>query len=280
MIINNNTVAKNAYRNMANVNAKLSKSIEKLSSGEKINRAGDDAAGLAISEKMRAQIRGLDMATKNAQNGISLIQTAEGSLFETHAILQRMRELAIQAANDTNTTSDRLKIQLELDELRQELDKIAKSTEFNTRVLFTGEYEKETNGLIFHVGANKDQNVVVTLNSMDASDLGVAGRADVEALSVKTQKDANDSISKFENAIEMVSQERARYGALQNRLEHGINNLRVASENLQAARSRITDTDIAKEIVEFSKNRIISQSGTSMLAQANVMPQDVLKLID
>jgi flagellin len=280
MIINNNTVSKNAYRNVADVNARLSKSIEKLSSGEKINRAGDDAAGLAISEKMRAQIKGLDAATKNAQNGISLIQTAEGALFETHAILQRMRELSIQAANDTNTASDRVKIQLELDALREELDKIAESTEFNTRVLFTGEYEKDKDGLVFHVGANKDQNVVVTLKSMDAEELGVAGGSQNEALSVKTQKDANNAISKFENAIETVSQERARYGALQNRLEHGINNLRVASENLTAARSRITDTDIAKEIVEFSKDRIISQSGTSMLAQANAMPQDVLKLID
>lgn len=143
MIINNNVTAKNAYRNVSDINAKLSKSIERLSSGERVNRAGDDAAGLAISEKMRAQIRGLDMATKNAQNGISLIQTAEGALFETHAIIQRMRELAIQASNDTNTINDRMKIQLEMDKLRQELDRIAEATEYNTRVLFTGEYAKD-----------------------------------------------------------------------------------------------------------------------------------------
>jgi len=280
MIINNNVTAKNAYRNVSDINAKLSKSIEKLSSGEKVNRAGDDAAGLAISEKMRAQIKGLDMATKNAQNGISLIQTAEGALFETHSILQRMRELAIQASNDTNTINDRLKIQLEMDKLRQELDRIAEATEYNTRVLFTGEYAKDSNGLVFHIGANKDQDVVVTLNSMDAKELGVAGKEKDKSLSVTKQEDANNAIVNFDKAIEIVSQERARYGALQNRLEHGINSLKLASENLQAAESRIRDTDIAKEIVEFSKNRIISHSGTSMLAQANVMPQDVIKLID
>ncbi len=278
MIINNNTAAKNAYRNVTDINSKLSKSIEKLSSGEKVNRAGDDAAGLAISEKMRGQIKGLDTATKNAQNGISLIQTAEGALFETHAILQRMRELSIQAANDTNTSDDRFKIQLELNELKGELDRIAEATEFNTRVLFTGEYEKDSDGLIFHIGANNDKNVIFSLNKMDSKSLGVA-KGD-ESISVLTNEDANDSISKFEEAIEKVSNERATYGALQNRLEHSIANLRIASENLQAAESRIRDTDVANEIVEFSKNRIISHSGTSMLAQANAIPNDVLKLIE
>jgi flagellin len=278
MIINNNITAKNAYRNVEDISSKLSKSIEKLSSGQKVNRAGDDAAGLAISEKMKAQIRGLDMATKNAQNGISLIQTAEGALFESHSIMQRMRELAIQSANDTNTDSDRFKIQLEMNKLREELDRIADATEFNTRVLFTGEYEEE--GLVFHIGANTDQEINVKLNKMDAEYLGVAGKKADESISIMKQKDANNAIDKIEKGIELVSNERANYGALQNRLEHSINNLRIASENLQAADSRIRDTDIAKEVVEFSKNRIISESGTSMLAQANAIPQEVLKLIE
>lgn len=278
MIINNNITAKNAYRNVEDISNKLSKSIEKLSSGQKVNRAGDDAAGLAISEKMRAQIRGLDMATKNAQNGISLIQTAEGALFETHSIMQRMRELAIQSSNDTNTDTDRFKIQVEMNKLREELDRIANATEFNTRVLFTGEYEDD--GLVFHIGANTDQEVSVELNKMDAEYLGVAGKSKDESISLLTQKDANNAIDKIEKGIELVSNERANYGALQNRLEHSINNLRIASENLQAAESRIRDTDIAKEVVELSKNRIISESGTSMLAQANAIPQEVLKLIE
>jgi flagellin len=277
MIINNNITAKNAYRNVEDISNKLSKSIEKLSSGQKVNRAGDDAAGLAISEKMRAQIRGLDMATKNAQNGISLIQTAEGALFETHSIMQRMRELAIQSSNDTNTDTDRFKIQVEMNKLREELDRIANATEFNTRVLFTGEYEDD--GLVFHIGANTDQEVSVELNKMDAEYLGVAGKSKDESISLLTQKDANNAIDKIEKGIELVSNERANYGALQNRLEHSINNLRIASENLQAAESRIRDTDIAKEVVELSKNRIISESGTSMLAQANQSTQGVLSLL-
>lgn len=268
--------AKNAYRNLSDTNAKMNSSIEKLSSGVQVNRAGDDAAGLAISEKMRAQVSGLDTAKKNAQNSISLIQTAEGALFETHSILQRMRELSVQSANDTNTESDRNKMQLEMDQLRQELDRIAKATEFNTKALLNGDYSKDA--LNFHLGANANQNMQTTLSKMDAKTLGVAGSGD-KAISIEKPKDANEAIGALDTAIEKVSEERAKYGAIQNRMEHSINNLGIASENLQAAESRIRDTDVAKEMVEFSKNKIISESGVSMLAQANTAPQEVLKLI-
>lgn len=271
--------AKNAYRNLNDSNAKMSGSIEKLSSGVKVNKAADDAAGLAISEKMRAQVKGLDTAMKNAQNGISLMQTAEGALFDTHSILQRMRELTVQSANDTNTTSDRLKMQLEMDQLRQELDRIAGATEFNTRTLFNGDYSQMSDALNFHIGANKDQNMKATLKKMDAEYLGVAG-SDNGALSIKTAVEANRAIEKLDVAIGKVSEERAKYGAIQNRMEHSINNLGIASENMQAAESRIRDTDVAKEMMELSKTKIISESGASMLAQANTMPQEVLKLIE
>lgn len=279
MIINNNIAAKNAYRNLNDSSAKVNSSMEKLSSGVQVNRAGDDAAGLAISEKMRAQVKGLDTAKKNAQNSISLIQTAEGALFETHSILQRMRELSIQSANDTNTESDRTKMQLEMDELREELDRIAKTTEFNTKSLLSGDFSKESDALSFHLGANSNQNMKATLERMDAKYLGVTGGGD-KAVSIMKPKDANEAIEKLDGAIEKVSEERAKYGAIQNRIEHSINNLGIASENLQAAESRIRDTDVAKEMMELSKNKIISESGVSMLAQANSIPQEVLKLIE
>ncbi len=277
MIINHNITAMNAYRNLSTVNERVDKTMEKLSSGMRINRAGDDAAGLAISEKMRGQIRGLTMATKNAQDGISLIQTAEGALNESHAILQRMRELAVQSANDTNTGEDREKLQLEMNQLRQELDRISDTTEFNTRKLLTGEYAEQ--GLVFHIGANKDQIVSLTVNDMSATALGVQGGEDTAALSISTQLNSEDAIKIVNDAIEKVSEERAKFGALQNRLEHTINNLRVSAENLQASESRIRDADMAQEMVAMSKDKIISQSGTAMLAQANAAPQGVLQLL-
>ena len=277
MIINHNLTAMNAYRNLASVNERVDKNMEKLSSGMRINRAADDAAGLAISEKMRGQIKGLNMATKNSQDGISLIQTAEGALNETHSILQRMRELSVQSANDTNTTEDREKLQLEMNQLRQELDRVSTSTEFNTRKLLTGEYAK--GGLTFHIGANKDQNVKLNIADMSATYLKVNGGTDEEALSISTQEDANSSILTVNNALERVSEERANLGALQNRLEHTINNLRVSGENLQSAESRIRDADMANEMVSLNKDKIISQSGTAMLAQANAKPQSVLQLL-
>jgi flagellin len=245
--------------------------MEKLSSGQRINRAGDDAAGLAISEKMRGQIKGLSMATKNAQDGILMIQTAEGALNETHAIIQRMRELAVQSANDTNTTEDREKLQLEVGQLVEELDRIGNTTEFNTRVLMNGDYEGD--GVVFHIGANKDQNVELTFSDMRSGALGVDG------IDITNQEDSNQAIETINNALETVSGERAKFGAMQNRLEHTINNLRVAGENLQAAESRIRDADMASEMVSLNKDKIISQSGTAMLAQANSQPQNVLQLL-
>ena len=271
MRINNNISAMNSYRNLSTVNESMSKIMEKLSSGERINRAGDDAAGLAISEKMRGQIRGLYMSTKNAQDGISMIQTAEGALNESHAIIQRMRELAVQAANDTNTTEDREKLQLEISQLVSELNRIASTTEFNTKPLLDGEFDGD--GLKFHVGANKDQNVSLTFKDMKANALGVDG------INLSTQESANEAIETINKELEGVSEERAKYGAMQNRLEHTINNLRVAGENLQAAESRIRDTDMASEIVKFNKSKIIAEAGTAMLAQANQAPQGVLQLL-
>jgi flagellin len=271
MRINHNITAMNAYRNSVQTNERLNKTMEKLSSGQRINRAGDDAAGLAISEKMRGQIKGLAMATKNAQDGISMIQTAEGALNESHAIIQRMRELAVQSANDTNTGEDREKLQLEVSQLTEELDRIANTTEFNTQVLMNGDLEGD--GVIFHIGANKDQNVNLKFKDMRADALGVEG------IDMTTQDAANEAIATIDSALEGISGERAKYGAMQNRLEHTINNLRVSGENLQAAESRIRDADMASEMVSLNKDRIISQSGTAMLAQANTSPQSVLQLL-
>ena len=271
MRINNNISAMNAYRNLTTVNESVDKSMEKLSSGLRINRAGDDAAGLAISEKMRGQIKGLHMATKNSQDGISMIQTAEGALQETHGIIQRMRELAVQSANDTNTGEDREKLQLEIDQLAAEIDRVGNTTEFNTRVLMNGEYKDK--GTTYHIGANKDQNVNLTFADMRSEALGLKG------IQILDNPQANEAILTINNALEEVSNERAKYGAMQNRLEHTINNLRVSEENLQAAESRIRDTDMASEMVKLNKDKIISQSGTAMLAQANTTPQNVLQLL-
>ena len=243
------------------------------------------------------------MATKNSNDAISLIQTAEGALNETHSILQRMRELAVQAANDTNTDKDRIAVQQEIEQLRQELDRISQATEFNTKKLITGEFAEA--GLYFQVGANKGQTVNLKLGQMDAITLGIAGsdskvpatNADGTAkldsdgnpvletksggtVSVATQDEANKAIELINTALETVSAERARYGAMQNRFEHTINNLKVSEENLQSAESRIRDADMANEIVEFSKNKIIAQSGTAMLAQANAAPQGILQLLN
>ena len=277
MIINHNSSAVNSYGNLTNMNSRVNRSLEKLSSGLRINRAGDDAAGLAISEKMRGQIRGLNQATRNAQDGISLIQTAEGALNETHSILQRMRELAVQAGNDTNTTSDRSEIQEEMNQLRQEIDRIAENTEFNTRTLMTGAFSGT--GIRFHVGANSGQFVSLQMESMRATALGISGAQASLAISITSATAANSAISTLDTAIETVSSQRAKFGAIQNRLEHTINNLRTSSENLQASESRIRDVDMAQEMMEYSKNQILSQSGVAMLGQANLKPQSMLQLI-
>ncbi len=388
MRINNNLMAMNTHRQLSINNQAAAKSIEKLSSGYRINRAGDDAAGLAISEKMRAQIRGLNMASRNAQDSISLIQTAEGALQETQAILQRMRELAVQSANDTNVEVDRDKIQAEVDQLAREITRIAETTEFNTQKLLNGEKQAASAALTFHIGANADQNVALTINNMDAKALKVtentfattqlssanltamnlttvsitfkyaldvsssataasidvaktstgytititekataAGSAstfkaladlinnDAEAkklvvaqgttavatavsstaitvaqfsdadskdgkgIQVNTRSAANTAITIINSAIELVSEERAKLGAMQNRLEHTIKNLDTSAENLQASESRIRDVDMAKEMMEFTKQNILQQAAQAMLAQANAAPQGVLQLL-
>ena len=282
MRINNNVMALNAHRQLGMNQAGAAKSMEKLSSGFRINRAGDDAAGLAISEKMRGQIRGLNQASRNAQDGISLIQTAEGALNETHSILQRMRELAVQASTDTNTFEDRLEIQKEINQLIDEIDRIGNQTEFNTQKLLEGEFS----GKKIHIGANFEQNLDVTIADMRAEaleidDLKVVIESSTNEGSggVLDQAGADAAITTINNAIENVSAERSKLGAIQNRLEHTISNLGTSAENLQAAESRIRDLDMAQEIMAFTKNNILQQAATAMLAQANMAPQSVLQLL-
>lgn len=389
MIINHNIAALNTYNRLSANNTNTSKSLEKLSSGLRINRAGDDAAGLAISEKMRGQIRGLDQAQRNSQDSISLIQTAEGALTETHSILQRMRELAVQASNDTNTKVDRGEIQKEIDQLTDEIDRIANTTEFNTQKLLDGskkglrdaikgdvnvqlntqatatfkttaangsnitvtgtiiitrtktgsvlsagdfkigdpnalkvsavggftsalstlkigtatlsvaglqnlkvgesvtisfrKYEKAitdaSTSLSMQIGANSGQNILVGVNSMKAFDIGVRSTAGGKSLQVGDYQQATAAITSINNAIELVSAERSKLGATQNRLEHTIANLGASSENLTAAESRVRDVDMAKEMMNFQKNNILSQAAQAMLAQANQQPQGVLQLL-
>ncbi|MBE1555013.1 flagellin [Sporosarcina limicola] len=269
MRINHNISALNTHRQLTFNNANAAKSLEKLSSGLRVNRAGDDAAGLAISEKMRGQIRGLDMASKNSQDGISLIQTAEGALNETHSILQRMRELAVQSATGTNTNEDRTAIEAEITQLNFEIDRIATSTQFNTMNLLDG----SLTSMVLHVGANENQQMKFAIVSMDSEAIGVA------TINIATQADSNLAITVIDAAIKKVSDTRAGLGAIQNRLEHTINNLGASSENLTAAESRIRDVDMAKEMMEFTKNNILTQASQAMLAQANQQPQGVLQLL-
>ncbi|MFP7733917.1 flagellin [Priestia aryabhattai] len=271
MKINHNIAALNTYRQFNSANNAQSKSMEKLSSGLRINSAADDAAGLAISEKMRGQIRGLDQASRNSQDGISLIQTAEGALNETHSILQRMRELAVQGANDTNTADDRGEVQKELNQLMSEIDRIATDTQFNTQTLFsTGSFQAT-----LQVGANKNQVITFSIAAMSSGALSLS----TGNISVGSNTAANTAISDIDGAIKTVSSERSKLGALQNRLEHTINNLNTSSENLTAAESRVRDVDMAKEMMEQTKNSILSQAAQAMLAQANQQPQGVLQLL-
>jgi len=379
MRINTNIAALNSYNQLKNTQNNLSKSLSRLSSGKRINGAADDAAGLAISEKMKAQTSGLAMAQRNAQDGISMIQTAEGALKESHSILQRMRELAVQSANDTNTNADRFEIQKEVNQLTEELTRIGDNTEFNTQKLLDGSLKDAK----FQIGANEGQNIALDVNDMRAETLNVtadsavttfdagstnatsgnsttnlqagsysvsvtaSGAAELKAadgtviasgtlgngsgsvtfstinndaytaddstsgsvtigisdtdttsgvatdagqvsinvlekgqgISVMNQADADDAITTIDNAIARVSSERSKLGAYQNRLDHTINNLNTAEENLTAAESRISDVDMAKEMMSFTKNQILSQAGTAMLAQANQLPQGVLQLL-
>lgn len=279
MRINNNLMAMNTHRQLSIVNNAAAKSMEKLSSGYRINRAGDDAAGLSISEKMRAQIRGLQMASKNAQDGISLIQTAEGALQETHAILQRMRELVVQAGNlGTNQSEDLQAIQDEIEQLQSEIDGISSRTEFNGKTLLNGAFASGTANITLQIGANETQQLELNISKMDSATLGVdKTNVDVTTFTDKTQIDT--AIGAIDNAIETVSGERSKLGAIQNRLEHTIKNLDNASENLTAAESRIRDVDMAKEMMELTRQNILQQAATAMLAQANSLPQSVLKLL-
>ncbi|MBA4532155.1 flagellin [Brevibacillus sp. 7WMA2] len=386
MRINHNVSALNTHRQLGVNTGASGKNLEKLSSGLRINRAGDDAAGLAISEKMRGQIRGLEMASKNAQDGISLIQTAEGALTETHSILQRMRELAVQASSDTNEGVDRQKLQAEVDELSKEINRISTDTEFNNQKVLDGSFEDKT----FHIGANQGQSIKLSINDMSNSELGVTGfqsketavatdikigntsedtftvqlkaittnnndavkettatidkdgnvvvtlkqdkaanstsvggikatkqevadalkkigievsvtagkgtdvltagvaattiaaatdKDDQKGVNISTQKAADKAITTINNALNKVSEERSKLGANQNRLEHTINNLGATAENLTAAESRIRDVDMAKEMMDFTKNNILTQAAQAMLAQANQQPQGVLQLL-
>ncbi len=271
MRIQNNLMAMNAHRALGNNNTATSKSLEKLSSGFKINRAGDDAAGLAISEKMRSQIKGLETAQSNANDGISMVQTAEGALTEVHSMLNRMVELATKSASGTVESSvDRKAIQAEVTSLSQEINRIATNTKFNgTSLLST------TTKVTLQVGETAAQTIGVNLTSMSISALGINSGA----MSVATQTNASAAITLINKAINTVSTQRAALGAVQNRLEHTINNLGVTSENITAAESRIRDVDMAKEMMSFTKNNILAQAAQSMLAQANQQPQGVLQLL-
>ena len=269
MVVQHNLSAMNTSRQMNSVSSAMSKSTEKLSSGYKINRAGDDAAGLSISEKMRSQIRGLNKAASNAQDGISLVQVAEGALNETHSILQRMNELATQAANDTNTSVDRSAIKAEIDQLTSEIDRIQSTTQFNSMNLLDGTFSSKA--LKLQVGAMSGQSISVSIAKMSASKLQLTAAN----MKVSSFSGAGTAMKTIQAAIKTVSDTRSKLGAIQNRLEHTINNLNTTSENTQAAESRIRDTDMASEMVEYSKNNILAQAGQSMLAQANQQTQGV-----
>lgn len=274
MVVQHNLQAANTNRQLGITTSAQAKSTEKLSSGYKINRAADDAAGLSISEKMRSQIRGLNKASSNAQDGVSLVQTAEGALNETHSILQRMNELATQAANGTNTTVDRSAIKAELDQLTSEIDRIQSTTQFNTMNLLDGTFSGAKNKMKLQVGALSGQSIDFSIANMCASKIGLKA-----ALSVSTFTKAGSYMKSVQDAIEVVSKQRSAMGAIQNRLEHTIANLDTTSENTQSAESRIRDTDMASEMVTYSKNNILAQAGQSMLAQANQSTQGVLSLL-
>jgi flagellin len=278
----------NTHRQLTVADSSLSKSLERLSSGLRINRAGDDAAGLAISEKMRAQIRGMKQAIRNAQDGISVIQTAEGALTEVHNMLNRMRELTVQAGNSTLTDGDKDKLHAEFELLSAEITRIAETTEFNTMILLTGEFgPNATSGpgkIVLQIGANAGQTLDITIGDMRAEELGVvaANSASGTGLFIgggSNEQNIEDALNAIDNAIELVSAQRASLGANQNRLEHTIQNLSITAENLAASESRIRDVDMAAEMAEFTKNQILLQSSTAMLAQANMKPQIVLSLL-
>jgi len=285
MIINHNLSAMFANRSLGVTNGNVEKNMEKLASGLRINRAGDDASGLAVSEKMRSQVRGLNQASKNAANGISFIQSTEGYLQETQDIIQRLRELAVQSSNGIYTSEDRMQIQVEVSQLVDEIDRIASHAQFNGMNVLTGRFAKEggenivTGSMWFHIGANMDQRERVYIGTMTAKALGVKSVGDDSVLSLASPDGANRSIGTLDAALKQVNKQRADLGAYQNRLEHAVRGIDIGAENLQAAESRVRDADMASEMVEFTKNQILSQAGNAMLAQANQKTQQVLQLL-
>jgi flagellin len=285
VIINHNLSAMFADRSLRATNLSQEKSMEKLSSGLRINRAGDDASGLAVSEKMRSQIRGLQRASKNAADGISLIQTTEGYLQESQDIIQRVRELAVQASNGIYTSEDRTQIQVEVSQLVSEIDRIASHAQFNGLSLLTGRFARAdgsntvTGSMWFQIGANMDQRTRVYIGTMTAKGLGLRNVGDDSIISLSDPDSSNRAIGTLDVALKRVSKERADLGAYQNRLEHAVKGIDVGAENMQAAESRIRDVDMASEMVNYTKDRILAQAGNAMLAQANQKNQQVLQLL-
>ena len=285
MVINHNMSAMYSNRTLGVTNSNIQKDMEKLSSGMRINRAGDDASGLAVSEKMRSQIRGLNQASQNASNAISFIQTTEGYLQSTTDIVQRIRELAVQSSNGIYTDEDRMQIQVEVSQLVAEVDRIASQAQFNGMNMLTGRFAKSTGentvtaSMWFHIGSNMDQRTQVFIGTMTSTSLGLKELGSESIMSLAAPDDANRAIGTLDEALKRLNKQRADLGAYQNRLEHTVNGINIGAENLQAAESRIRDTDMAAQMVEFTKNQVLTQSGTAMLAQANAQSQNVLSLL-
>ncbi|WP_215193070.1 flagellin [Exiguobacterium sp. s95] len=297
MRITNNVQALKAYRNLSANQLNVKTTMDKLSSGQKINRGADDAAGLAISEKMRNRLKALDKAEQNVLDGISMVQTLEGGMSETHNLLQRMRELAVQAGNGTLATEDRTAIQEEINQLTNEVSRIAQTTQFNGKDLLTGNFSTEDNAIFIQTNAGANEGISLTIDDVRALSIGISStvqpNADVRkldvpsvdgtpeyALSMMTEQDANDAISRYTQAIDTISAQRSKLGAIQNRFEAMSSVLSVSKENLTASESRIRDTDMAREMMEYAKYNILNQSGMAMIAQANALPQGVLQLLN
>jgi len=285
MIINHNMSAINAQRVQGESIKDVTKSMEKLSSGLRINRAGDDASGLAVSEKMRSQIRGLNQASRNASDGISFLQTSEGYLQETQDVLQRIRELSVQSANGIYTSHDRTQIQVEVSQLVDEIDRVASHAQFNTMNMLTGAFARAegtnvpTASMFFHIGANVDQRMRVYIATMTAASLGLKDLASATKISLQSPDESNRALMTLDAALSKVSKQRADLGSYQNRLEFAVKGIDISAENLQASESRIRDVDMAKQMVDYTKNQILVQSGNAMLAQANQRSQSTLQLL-
>jgi flagellin len=285
MVINHNMSAMYSNRTLGVTNLNTQKDMEKLSSGMRINRAGDDASGLAVSEKMRSQIRGLNVASQNASNAISFIQTTEAFMQETTDIVQRIRELAVQSSNGIYTDEDRMQIQVEVSQLVAEVDRIASQAQFNGMNMLTGRFARSTGenvvtaSMWFHIGSNMDQRINVFIGTMTATALGLREIGSEGIMTLASPDEANRAIGTLDEAMKKINKQRADLGGYQNRLDHAVKGIDIAAENLQASESRIRDTDMAKQMVEFTKNQVLTQAGTAMLAQANTSSQNVLSLL-